>query len=311
LLAALGGCGEPHAPSLRLGTFGNWPGYEPFYLARDQGFFGSTPVQLVDYASATQVQNAFRNGAIEAATLTLDEALQLAAQGFNPRVILVLDISLGADVLLADAAIGTMHDLKGKRVGVETTALGAFMFSRAIASGSLSREDVTVVPLTADEHERAFREGRVDALVTYEPMRTRLLKNGARILFDSSMIPGEVIDVLLVRNEVLDTRLEAVEALARGWFKALDYMKTQPEKATQNISARLKLSPDEMKEAFSLLTLADRDENRRFLLGKSPALVPLSEKLAAVMRQYKLLTRPVDAATLPDARAVEIATVSQ
>src|SRR3989304_6101293 len=83
LLALLGGCGEPHQPPLRLGTRGNWLGHEPFYLARDQGFFGSAPVQIVDYASAPQVQDAFRNGAIEAATLTLDEALQLAAQGFN------------------------------------------------------------------------------------------------------------------------------------------------------------------------------------------------------------------------------------
>jgi ABC-type nitrate/sulfonate/bicarbonate transport system substrate-binding protein len=46
--------------------------------------------------------------------------------------------------------------------------------------------------------------GVVDALVTFEPHRARLLAGGARLLFDSSQIPGEIrpraLDAAYVRR---------------------------------------------------------------------------------------------------------------
>jgi NitT/TauT family transport system substrate-binding protein len=87
----LPGCDSEREPPLRIGT-NVWPGYEPLYLARDLGHYNETPVNLIEFTSASSVIHALRNGMIEGATLTLDEVLTLLSDGFDLKVILAPDI---------------------------------------------------------------------------------------------------------------------------------------------------------------------------------------------------------------------------
>ncbi len=158
------GCiGEPPAP-LRIGT-NLWPGYEPLYLADQLGKLDHERVRLVEYSSASRVMNGYRAQAIDAACLTLDEVMQLAQDKVDMRLVLVMDFSQGGDVVIGNAKFKTIKKLKGQRVGVENTALGAYMLKRALESVGLDHNDVSVISLPVDQHERAFRAGEVDAVV--------------------------------------------------------------------------------------------------------------------------------------------------
>ncbi len=68
--------------------------------------------------------DALRVGSLDLAGLTLDEALLLAQEGVPIAVIWVLNTSAGADALLAKPGITTLDALRGKRIGVEQTAVG-------------------------------------------------------------------------------------------------------------------------------------------------------------------------------------------
>src|SRR6185295_18011721 len=125
LLTALTGCVREPETVLRIGT-NVWIGSEPLYLARELGRLDPASVQLVEYPSASEVLRAFRNQAIDGMVISLDELFGLAVDGLDPRVILVVDVSHGADVVVGRRGMKTMHDLKGKRVAVESGALGAF-----------------------------------------------------------------------------------------------------------------------------------------------------------------------------------------
>lgn len=120
---ALGGCTKPPEPVLRVAT-NIWPGYETLYLARSLGYFDGMPIRLVEMPSNTQVSENLRNGTIEAGGLTLDEALALMQDGVDLRVILIMDMSHGADVVMARHGINNLKALRGRRVGVENTAVG-------------------------------------------------------------------------------------------------------------------------------------------------------------------------------------------
>ncbi len=297
LLACVGCTPEPE-PILRVGT-NVWPGYEPLYLARDLGYLDGS-IRLVEYSSATQVISAYRNGAIEAAALTLDEALLLTQHGPAPRVILVMDISHGGDVILGAPRLRRLADLKGRRVGVEHSATGAYVLSRALRLAGLTRADVRLIPLEVDEHERAFRDGRVDAVVTFEPVRSKLLAAGARQLFDSSQIPGEIMDVLVVRPDRLDRHRRQIVALLAGWFRALDDLRRAPRDVAPRIAKRLRLSVDQVLASYDGLRLPDAARNRALLTGDPPELALAARRLADVMVAEKLLPKPLDVAPVFD-----------
>lgn len=300
VLAFVAACDRTPPAPLRIGT-NVWPGYEPLYLARERGHFGRAPIRLVEYTSATDVLQAFRNGAVEAAALTLDEALLLAEDAPDLAIVLVLDVSNGGDVLLAQPEIDALPGLRGRRVGVESTALGAFVLTRALHRAGLKRGEIVPVALRIDEMERAYRERRVDAVVAFEPVRARLLADGARELFSSRDMPGEVVDVLVARRDFVEQNAITLQALLRGWFAAVDDVHRDPAGAAQQMAPRLRASAQEVQASLGLLKLADRAENLALLDGNAPGVRAVAQRLGAVMLAEGLLRNPPRLATLVQA----------
>jgi len=250
---------------LRIGT-NVWPGYEPLYLAAErEDWRGSLNIRLVEYPSATEVIRAFRNQTLEAAGLTLDEVLTLREAGIPLEVVAVLDISSGADVILAKPEYRSFADLRGRTIGVESTALGAYVLTRALQLNDVEFADVHVVHLDVSAHLRAFNNGIVDAIVTFEPVKTKLTSVGARELFSSREIPGEVVDVLVVHTETLRRDQRRLREMLAGWFRALEYMQLEPLAAARFIARRLKITPQEVIKSFDGIELPDASQNVQLL----------------------------------------------
>jgi len=287
---------EPQAP-LRIGT-SVWPGYEPLHLASEMGYFDKMPIKLVEYTSASEVIRAFRNGAIDGALLTLDEVILLAETGLDVKAVLVLDVSHGGDVVLAKPERKTLRDLKGRKIGVETTALGAYVLTPALQRSGMTVSDVTVVPVEIGEHQRAYERGIVDAVVTFEPVKTKILNMGARKLFDSSQIPGEIVDILVIRGDFLKKNRGQIEGVLKGWFRALNYMKENPAKAAGIMAKREQISAGEFELSLEGLRIPDIKENRAMLGGTSPGLRKPAELLIKVMIGNQLIRKEVDTGAL-------------
>ncbi|MFM9885149.1 MAG: ABC transporter substrate-binding protein, partial [Burkholderiales bacterium] len=233
----LAGCGREPEPPLRIGT-NVWIGSEPLYLARELGHLDPKKVQLVEYPSATEVLRAFRNQAIDGMVVSLDELFGLAVDGLQPKIILVADVSHGADVVVGRPGMRTMSELKGKRVAVESGALGAYVLSRALTLNGMQAGDINVVHLESNEQPTAYEKGQVDGAVTFDPYRAQLLRAGATTLFDSTQIPGEIVDLVAVRASVLDKQPKAVQTLLSGWFNAIDYLRREPKDAAHRMGVR-------------------------------------------------------------------------
>ena len=293
LVLPLAACFRAPETALRIGT-NVWIGSEPLYLARDLGRFEAGTVQLVEYPSASEVLRAYRNQAIDGMVISLDELFGLAADGYDPRIILVVDVSHGADVVVGRNGMRTMRDLKGKSVAVESSALGAFVLSRALALNDMQASDVNIVHLESNEQPAAFEKGQVDAAVTFDPYRGQFLAAGAKTLFDSTQIPGEIVDLLAVRASVIDKQPNAVQALLRGWFDAIDYMQRDPKDAARRMGVRQQTSGEQFLAAQQGLHVPSRDENLRMLGGGSPELAVTGRRLMTLMVDAKLLRSNID-----------------
>ena len=199
-------------PRLRIGTF-IFSGYEPLFLARSLGKLDEKRVQLLEFPSSAEALLAFKNEAIDGLTTTLDDVLRLAQASHEPRVVLMIDYSNGADVILAKRGIDDIEGLRGKRVGVETNALGTFMLARALETKGMKFEDVQLISLRVDGIEGAFQQGDVDAAVTYGPFSSRLIARGARLIFDSTALKGEIADALIFRRKIIEPQRLALGSM--------------------------------------------------------------------------------------------------
>jgi NitT/TauT family transport system substrate-binding protein len=290
LLVLLAGC-EPAAPPppLRLGT-SPWLGSEPLFLARDLGRLDPREVTLVELVDVGQVVSALLDGAIDGAAVTLAEALRITARDPNYRIVLVADYCDGADVLVAQASVPNLAALRGARIGLEDTALSAHVLKRALQQAGLSLRDIHIRMLVPGEQASAFAQREIDALVTYDPTLARVRELGGRVLFDTSSIPAEISDVVIVRADLeQDWLARRTRALLDGWFAATAYLRDEPLDAAQRLAPRLQLDAATVTAALRKTVFPDRAANGRHLAATPPGYLAVAGQLKSTLVETREL----------------------
>lgn len=279
-----------------------WPGHEPLFLAAREGWLSPGAAELVETRSATESLLALSNEVVDGAALSLDEVLRVRDGGAGLAVIAVLDVSSGADAVLARPGVRTLAEIAGKRIGVESSAVAAVMLHHVLRSAALPSGAVLVVPLTADAHVHAWRSGWVDAVITYEPIATELEADGAVRLFDSRQIPGAIVDVLAVTPAALAARGRSLRALVAGHFAGRRHLLQNRQDAAHRMARHLRLTAPQVLEAYRWIGLPDERLNRKLLDGPAPQLLDTAREVSGVMVSAGLLRSParLDALLRPE-----------
>jgi NitT/TauT family transport system substrate-binding protein len=280
-------------------------GYEFLFLARHLGLLADSGVRLVDMRSNTDVIRALATRRLEAAALTLDEVLAATHDGVPLKVVLVLNVSAGADAVMGRPPIDEAADAIGHRVGVEGSAVGALMLASFLAAGVLTPADIEQVPVPLAESAEAYLSGRVDVVITAEPWATQLAKAGAQRLFDSRAIPGRIVDVLAVRADALPAHAAALQRLVDGHFAAQGRFSSQSAALAPAVAERMGISPQEVLTSFQGLELPGLVRNQA-LLRPGGDIAKGLPGLAALLLRQGLVDAPIDTRDLIDARWVGV-----
>lgn len=301
-------CSELPQPPLVVGL-NTWVGYDPLVLARDRGLTDAQQVKVVELISSAEALRHLRNGLLDAAGLTMDEALRLADGGFDVRIVAVLDTSAGADVVVAAPRIRNLQALRGERIAVEDATVGTLMIDRLLRKARLQREDVTVVRMDATQHLMALQSERVAAAVSYAPMDGPIQAQGYRAIFDSREMPGEIVDVLVVRADVLRQRPQAVDALLQAWAAGLDAMQRDPAGAAASLGPGADLSPAQYLAVQRGLRYYTPAQSLGLLVGDPPKLAQQGQDVAHLLQELGVLrAAPGWAALIDSGPAMRTAT---
>lgn len=290
LLLPLAAC----TPRRRLILAGHpWPGYEPMFLARTLGYL-PPDLELQEAPTVHASIEAVKTGKADGAMLTMDEVLQLRDDGVPLQIVLVFDVSKGADVLLAQPRISQLSDLKGQRIGTESSALGSLMLAMVLDKAGLRPDQVQIKRIVYEEQEAAWARGEVDALVTYEPVAARLKRTGAHQLLSTREMPDTIFDVLAVRPEVLKSHGDVLRATLEGHFRALTYLRQNPWDAAYKTVPHLGVSAEEMIASLRGLELPDLVGNQRYLSVQDGDLARVARRLSAIMLNAGVIKHAVE-----------------
>jgi NitT/TauT family transport system substrate-binding protein len=242
-----------------------YAGWTPYYYLNKAGIlkkwadkYGiNIKVQRFDYAPSL---DAFVAKNIDACTMTNMEALDMpAASGVPTTSILIGDYSNGNDALLVRNGL-QMKDLPGKKLLLVQKTVSEYLFDRAMTLAGM-RDQIKKVRLinTSDSDiATAFlSDTSASATVTWKPMVSQILKQkGITSLFNSSQIPGEILDLTVVRTDVLvkPDGQKFAKALAGAWYEVLALMSAKSpgtDKVLAAIAEGSQDSLDSYKEQLS------------------------------------------------------------
>lgn len=289
------GCQPASEPPLRVGS-NVWAGYEALYLARELGLYPENRVALKELSSNTETLRAFRQGQLDIAALTLDEVLRLSEQVRDLQILLITNISNGADKIISRPDINRIADLKGKRIAVEENSVGIYMLYQALQEAGLSLNEVTLLPSTSNQHLSLMQSYRTDAVVTFDPTAYKLQQLGFKNLLDSKQINGKIIDVLVSRKTLLKERPDDVSQLLDTYWQAQQLLVNEPQQAYPLVAKRLNIDQNALPEIYQSLILPDKTLNERLLAQDLTAII--NDTGAFLLQQGLLTTRPDSKALL-------------
>jgi NitT/TauT family transport system substrate-binding protein len=282
-----------YEPPLRIALI-RWPPFEFLHLAQEKGYFAEegVEVRLIEFVAVNDTQRAFEHDKIDGGTFSLFQVLQNRDQlKRKMQVPLVIDFSDGADMLMARPEITDVRGLRGHRVGVTLSPLDIFFLTRALELHDMTLQDVSLVYVRTADMAEALRDGKVDAITAYPPNSTEVESASiAHPIFSSSRIPGEIVDVLALDEQVISRRPDDVAGVIRAFYRAVRFAQEHPEEAWQIMSARERVTPEEFRAALQTgITLVPLADQQKFL-GKNSSLPGVVARVSQVLKEKGLLS---------------------
>ena len=168
-------------------------------------------LKSLDYDACLQ---AYGNSTIDAVCITNMDILAPAG-GRNSVAILPTSTSAGADACIV-VGIDSVDDLKGKdSYGLELS-VSQYMFERVLEDMGKDPADFPFKQMDPAAASTAMKQGQADieSIVVWNPfvMQTLREQTNSKVLFDSTKIPEEIVDMVVVGEDAL--KREGGEAFA-------------------------------------------------------------------------------------------------
>ena len=229
--------------------------------------------ELVSFGSGSQVAAALAAGSVDVAAMGLEATLAAIQAGQTLRVFYAPS-NVPDGVWFARPGIGGWSDLRGGTVGIAGYGSLADLLSRHALrrQGLEPGRDVQLRPLGAPATRLVALEARrVDATLLYPPQTYAAQAAGlTRLGSMRDLTPAWPATVLVTRARTLAERAEVLEALLRGYVRALRLVRRDRERGIQILSARLQFSRADAERAYDEV-VDGFDERGRLPLEAMPA----------------------------------------
>lgn len=176
-------------------------------------------VQINDYVESI---NQYTAGEFDGCSMTNMDALSIpAGGGIDTTALIIGDFSNGNDgIVLKDG--DSVADLAGQNVNLVELSVSHYLLARALEGAGLSERDLTVVNTSDADMIAAYATDDVTSVVTWNPLLSEITAMpGSTQVFDSSNIPGEIIDAMMVNTDTLAVNPDFGKALVGAWYEVM------------------------------------------------------------------------------------------
>jgi NitT/TauT family transport system substrate-binding protein len=220
-------------------AWSHYTGWEPWAYAQDHGIMKKwadkygIKVEIVLINDYIESINLYTAGAYDACTMTNMDALTIpAVGGVDSTALIVGDFSNGNDGIVATGA-ADVKSLKGQEGLLVELSVSHYLLARALDQNGLTERDVKLVNTSDADIASVYTSKPKGFVVTWNPLLMQVMNiPGATTVFDSSNIPGEIIDLTVVRTDAPES---LKKALTGAWFETMAIMSGRGAKSGEAI----------------------------------------------------------------------------
>ncbi len=192
--------------------------------------------QINDYVESI---NQYTAGAFDACTMTNMDMLTIpAAGGVDSTALVVGDFSNGNDGIVLKGKGKKLADIKGLSVNALELSVSHYVLARALETVGLRERDIKLINTSDADIVAAFSASDTKAVVAWNPQLGEIVAQpDAQLVFDSTQIPGEVIDMMVVNTQVLKDNPNFAKAMTGAWYETMAIVSKKDPKALAHMAA--------------------------------------------------------------------------
>jgi NitT/TauT family transport system substrate-binding protein len=236
VIVLLGGAGHPAAAAAEKTSFNvAWSiyvGWMPWDYADQSGILKKWATKYGIRIKLTQINdyiesiNQYTAGMFDACAMTNMDMLTIpAAGGVDSTALILGDFSNGNDGVVLKGKGKKLEDIKGQKVNLVELSVSHYLLVRALTGAGMRERDVKIVNTSDADVVAAFSTPASTAVVTWKPQLSAVLAMpDAQLVFDSSKIPCEILDLMVVNTATLGANPKLGKALVGAWYETLAVM---------------------------------------------------------------------------------------
>jgi len=191
--------------------------------------------QINDYIESI---NQYTAGSFDGCVMTNMDMLTIpAAGGVDSTALIVGDFSNGNDGVVLKGKGRKLTDIKGLPINLVELSVSHYLLARGLESVGLQERDIKVVNTSDADIVGAYAAQATKAIVTWKPQLSEILATAdAQLVFDSSKIPGEIIDMMVVNTATLRDNPKLGKALVGAWYETMAIMSKKDPQALEHMA---------------------------------------------------------------------------
>lgn len=242
-------------------------------------------VELVEFAQYSDVIQALDSGSVDASIMGITEAVTPIANGLDLDIVLMTDYSAGMDGIVAAPGINSVKDLKGKTIATNIGTMNHMLLLTALEQAGLSESDVNITNMSEGDATAALVGGSIDAASIFDPQMSKAAKeSGGKVIFSSKDIPGELSDVLIIKDSIVKDRADEVQGIVDAWYQVQDKYNKNSDSVVDLISPKAELTNDEFYSLLDGIDIATKDYNKEVFANNGEKMTSLVTKVANFLK---------------------------
>ncbi|HEY6643493.1 putative urea ABC transporter substrate-binding protein [Povalibacter sp.] len=219
-------------------------GWMPWDYAADSGILKKwadkygIQIELTQINDYVESINQYTAGGFDGCVMTNMDMLTIpSAGGVDSTALIVGDFSNGNDGVVLKGKGKKLADIKGLPVNLVELSVSHYLLARGLETVGLKERDIKVVNTSDADIVGAYAAADTRATVTWKPQLSEILAApDAQLVFDSSKIPGEIIDMMVVNSATLKDNPKFAKALVGAWYETLALMAKKDPKALAHMA---------------------------------------------------------------------------
>lgn len=242
-------------------------------------------VELVEFAQYSDVIQALDSGSVDASIMGITEAVTPIANGLDLDIVLMTDYSAGMDGIVAAPGINSVKDLKGKTIATNIGTMNHMLLLTALEQAGLSESDVNITNMSEGDATAALVGGSIDAASIFDPQMSKAAKeSGGKVIFSSKDLPGELSDVLIIKDSIVKDRADEVQGIVDAWYQVQDKYNKNSDSVVDLISPKAELTNDEFYSLLDGIDIATKDYNKEVFANSGEKMISLVTKVANFLK---------------------------